>query len=287
MDIDTWLKRSVVALDTAGIGTARLDALVLLEDCLHTDRAQLLAHLETKLTDEQLSTLDSDIERRVTHEPLAYIRGNTEFYGRRFSVNNNVLEPRPESETMIDMLKTLSLGVHIDEHPGECMTIVDVGTGSGALAVTAQLELQAARVIGTDIDPACLKVATANARAHGAAVTFVQGDLLAPLEPLGLGGGQQPKGALVLLCNLPYVPDDFHINMAAGHEPRLAIFGGEDGLDVYRKLFAQVHSLTLQPDFILTESLPAQHDALTKLATAHGYVLSREEDFIQLFVPKS
>lgn len=276
MDIETWLKRSVATLDTAGIGTARLDALVLLEDCLHTDRARLLAHPGTALTSEQVSTLDGYIERRVTHEPLAYIRGKTEFYGRDFTVNKNVLEPRPESETIIDLLKTLPPSEHMGGHP----TIVDVGTGSGALAITAKLELPGATVIGIDIDPACLEVARRNSNQLKADVSYLQGDLAQPLANL-------EAKQLVLLCNLPYVPDDFQINLAAGHEPRLAIFGGSDGLDFYRKLFEQLDSLDLRPGYILAESLPTQHAHLRELAAVHGYGLSAEEDFVQLFVPQT
>src|SRR4051812_18952492 len=96
-------------LRDAGIGTARLDAMVLLEDCLSKDRAHLLAHPELELTAEQEKLLDAQIKRRLAHEPLAYIRGKTEFYGRDFLINKYVLEPRPESETIIDLLKKLPL----------------------------------------------------------------------------------------------------------------------------------------------------------------------------------
>lgn len=278
MDIGQWLTEASERLNNAGIGTARLDALVLLEDLLGRDRAHLLAHPEIELTAEQLSTLNEHISQRARHVPLAYIRGKTEFYGRMFVVNEYVLEPRPESETMIDMLKGLPADAH--------MTIVDVGTGSGALAITAKLELPEQPVIAIDIDARCLELARQNARLLKADITLLQGDLLAPLALFASTALDTPQ-EYVLLCNLPYIPDDFHINQAAMHEPRLAIFGGSDGLDLYRKLFVQLDTLQHKPAYILTESLPPQHETLAEIAQAHEYRQTRHDDFIQLFEPQA
>ncbi len=268
IEISNWLTETTATLTRVGIATARLDALVLLEDCLHKDRALLLAHPEIQLTDEQISVLRQRVQRRMAHEPLAYIRGRTEFYGREFTINKNVLEPRPESETMIDLLKTLPNDAH--------NLIVDVGTGSGALAITAKCELRHNPVMAIDIDPACLVVGAQNARIHDVDVVFRTGNLLEPLA-------DNTKPILALLCNLPYVPDGFHINQAAGHEPKLAIFGGPDGLDLYRQLFSQLPGLAQQPSYILTESLPNQHAALALIAAAGGYHLVITDDFILLF----
>jgi len=265
MDISQWLAAAQTALENSS--TARLDALVLLEDCLAMDRAQVLAHPETKLTASQIKTLRSQLSRRAKHEPLAYIRGVTEFYGRDFLIDHRVLEPRPESETIIELLKGLAL-------PAKPQ-IVDVGTGSGALAITAKLELPQAEVSAVDIDPGCLEVAQKNAHKHAVQVTFHLSNLLEQIH--------QP--ADVLLCNLPYVPDDFHINEAALHEPKLAIFGGASGLDLYLRLFEQIANAGFKPAHILTESLPTQHHALAELARRHSYIQTKKEDFIQLFEP--
>lgn len=267
MTLEQWLSTAVKQLERAGIGTARLDALVLLADTLRTDKAQLLAHMERVLTPRQQKHLEAAIRHRAEHEPLAYIRGITEFYGRPFIINHYVLEPRPESETMIDMLKVLQLP--------PSPTVVDIGTGSGALAITAKLEVPTAQVVATDTDASCLRVARRNARSLDATITFLHGDLLTPVKSVGL----QPS---VLLCNLPYVPDGFRINPAAMREPRIAIFGGADGLDIYRKLFSQLRHLP-RPPYILTEAMPPQHNALADVAAASGYTLERAEDFIQLY----
>jgi release factor glutamine methyltransferase len=119
MMLDKFIKNAENKLEQAGISSARLDSLILLEDLLHRDRSWILAHPEIKITDTQAKKLDRKLERRAKHVPLAYIRGHTEFYGRRFKVNRHVLEPRPESETMIELLKKLPV-------PGKA-AIADVG----------------------------------------------------------------------------------------------------------------------------------------------------------------
>jgi release factor glutamine methyltransferase len=183
-------------------------------------------------------------------------------------IDHRVLEPRPESETIVELLKKLPLS--------DMPKLADIGTGSGMLAITAKLELPKAKVIATDIDQNCLDIAAQNAQKHGTKIAFRQGDLLEPLK-------DEPFDAL--LCNLPYVPDNFQINPAAMREPRLAIFGGPDGLGLYRKLFTQLESRHHKPRYVLTESLPPQHHLLAEIARKHGYALDTKDDFIQIFVP--
>lgn len=264
MTLINWLEAAEQALVKHDVMTARLDCLVLLEDALGKDRAHLLAHPDTKLTQPQQELLNNQVARRAKHEPLAYIRGKTEFYGREFMVNAHTLEPRPETETMIDLLKKLDI-----KQPVIC----DVGTGSGAIAITAALELSEASVYACDISDECLHTAARNNEALRANVTLYKSNLL-----------ESPRADYdVLLCNLPYVPDSFTINSAAMFEPRLAIFGGTDGLDLYREMFAQIDQLTTKPQYILTESLPFQHEELALIAKLHGYKLQQTEDFIQTF----
>lgn len=276
--INTILRQYTNRLEAAGIGTARLDCLVLLEDATGKDRSWLLAHPDHTVQGPTLEALELSILRRITHEPLAYIRGKTEFYGREFCINNDVLEPRPESETMIDLLKQL---IEVQKpKPKSQFTVVDVGTGSGALGITAALEVPNSKVIATDIDSKCLKVARQNAQNLDANVKFYQGNLL---DPVPASSFQLPTS---ILANLPYVPDHYHINEAAGMEPRVAIFGGMDGLDIYRKLFAQVTQYPNPPLYILTESIPFQHKSLAKIARNCGFVEAQDEDFIQVFTPE-
>jgi len=263
-----WLKTASAELDKAGIGTAHLDALILLEDVLNKNRTHILAHPALLLAQTQHQKLAKLLKRRAGHEPMSYIRGKTEFFGREFKITPAVLEPRPESETMLELLKKLPMS----KKP----IIADIGTGSGALAITANLELPGSKVIAIDIDPKCLVVAQQNAKLHKTAVKFLRGDLLSPISNL-----QSPIS--VLLANLPYVPDKYQLNKAAGKEPKIAIFGGQDGLDVYRRFFKQISLTKQKPKFVLTEALPFQHTALSKIAALAGYKLRQSEDFIQVF----
>lgn len=275
MTISSWLGHARSELETAGITTARLDSLVLLSDELGQDKAWLLSHPEYELQGSEIKNLNKKIVQRAIHTPLAYLRGKAEFYGREFAVNTHTLVPRPETETMIELLKPLIKGTK------KPPVLVDVGTGSGAIAVTAKLEFPAAQVLATDIDPACLRTADVNARTLGAAVTLLEGDLLEPVIEWQRTATTQHE--VLLLCNLPYVPDTFHINRAASHEPRRALFGGPDGLDVYRKLFTVAANFSRPPRYILTEALPTQHPELQHIAQTKGYQLERTDDFIQVF----
>lgn len=265
MQISTWLNQATRSLSAVGIASARLDSLILLEDITGKDRAWLLAHTDFELTDAKTIILNTKVIQRKTHFPLAYIRGQSDFYGRTFYVNEQVLEPRPESETIISQLKNLAAT--------KLRTVVDVGTGSGALAVTSKLEFPELKVIATDIDPNCLSVASRNAVNLQANINCVETDLLAGLlETID-----------IILANLPYVPEDFTINRAASHEPRLAIFGGADGLELYRRMFDQIDGLGTKPRYIITESLPFQHTKLAAIASASGYTEQAVADLVQVY----
>jgi len=273
MVISNWLRQSIHALERAGIGTARLDCLVLLEDVTGKDRAWLLAHDDTEISSSEEAKLKKLLISRLNHVPLAYVRGQSEFYGSNFVISPAVLVPRPESETMIDLLKKLYSDGLLPVKGQKTTYLADVGTGSGALGITAFKEVKNLAVELLEIDKKALEIAQINVDKSTASISVILSDLL--------GNSRQSND--VLLCNLPYVPDDFQINLAAGYEPRIAIFGGADGLNLYRKLFKQVHKLPKRPLFILTESLPTQHDSLKAIAEQSGYSLHEHEDFIQVF----
>lgn len=265
MTINQFLNEALTKLKSSS--SPRLDSLLMLETTTDKDRAWILAHQDAALSQLQQLALQQMLARRLRHEPMAYIIGQAEFYGRSFYVDNRVLVPRPESETLIEMLQLIDLGLE--------PVIVDVGTGSGALGITAALELPVSHVKLVDIDKGCLAVAKQNAARHKANVEIILSNLLDGLH------GQKID---VLLCNLPYVPDDFTVNSAAKHEPELAIYGGQNGLDLYRKLFSQIAG-GANPRYVLTESLPTQHHKLAIIARDHGYEQTRQDDFIQLFEP--
>ena len=267
MDIGTYLRQATDKLQKAGILTARLDVLILLEDLLGKDRSLVLAHTDDILTCSQQTALDSSIERRAAHEPLAYIRGHAAFYGREFIVTYDVLVPRPETESMIEIIKTLEIP--------SGWTLADIGTGTGAIGITAALETTLARVDLYDISPQALAVAQRNIASLNPStpMDLFTADLLANLH----------QGYDIFAANLPYVPTDFPVNQAARHEPDLALFSGKDGLRDYRTFWSQVTNLKYKPAYIITESLPTQHVELVGIAKAAGYALSKTDDFIQLF----
>jgi release factor glutamine methyltransferase len=260
-----FLTHGTARLEKAGIGSARLDTLIMLEDLLRKDRAWILAHPEHNFQGPALEKLDKWLARREQHEPLSYIRGFTEFYGRRFKVDKRVLEPRPESETMISLLKTLRLPIH--------PRIADVGAGSGALGITAALEVPRVITDLYEIDKDALAVAIHNVKEHKLNLRCFHSDLL----------HASSDAYDVILANLPYVPSYYRINEAAGREPRIAIFGGGDGLEIYRRLFTQLASHYSKPQFVLTEAMPPQHGRLAEIAADASFREHRREDFIQVF----
>lgn len=283
-------------LRASDISTARLECLVMLEDATGKDRAWLLAHPEFEISIPKVKKLNYQIKRRAKHEPFAYIRGKSEFYGREYIVSADTLQPRPESETMITLLADLveSSKLNVESKNGDRkhdkgndikkrrLTVIDVGTGSGCLAITTKLELPQLKVIATEISKSALTIARQNAKKNAADIIFCQGNLLDPVPTSYF------LHSTIVIANLPYVPDNHTINQAAMYEPKLAIFGGPDGLDIYRQLFHQIATRLLAVQFkgvryVITESLPPQHKVITKIAQNAGFSLRQVEDFIQVF----
>ncbi len=273
MTIHEWLTDTIAALTGAHIETARLDSLVLLCDELVCDKSWVLGHPEYVLQRSEIKNLSTKITQRVKHVPLAYLRGHAEFYGREFIVNEHVLVPRPESEAIIELLKKLP--------PGQRTTIIDIGTGSGALAITAALEFPGTQVLATDIDTSALEIAQENAKRLQATIRFMQGDLLQTFPDSAI---ETPNA--IVLANLPYVPDAYPINRAATHEPSLALFGGSDGLELYGKLCAQLAVLKHKPTHMIAESLVMQHKKLADIMYAIGYIVQSTDGLAQCFAYK-
>jgi release factor glutamine methyltransferase len=219
---------------------------------------------------EQLSAL---LRRRAAHEPVAYLTGVREFYGREFRVSPAVLIPRPETEMVIEVLLhdgVLSAARRPEGNDGDAHggpVIVDVGTGSGCLAITLKLEWPAARVIGTDVSAAALAVARANADRLGADVEFVEASLL----PAGLEVD-------VVVSNPPYVPERDRASLAADvrdFEPAGALFAGPDGLDVIRALVPAAQKALKPGGWLVMEIGAGQADAVAALVEQAGLALAR------------
>ena len=203
-----------------------LDAHVLLGDVLGVDRAYLIANPEAILTPEQTVRFAQAMKRCAAGEPVAYILGRRAFYDRDFLVTPAVLIPRPETELLLERA--------LEWAGDRALTAVDVGTGSGALAVTLAAKRPNIAVHAVDISPAALSVARQNAQRYATKVTFYEGDLLKPLIA-------RARKVDLIMANLPYIAsDELHDLPVSRYEPRLALDGGADGLVLIRRLLAQI-----------------------------------------------
>lgn len=259
--IAEFLRHTTQTFDAAGITSARLDTLVLLERALNHNKAWLLAHGDDAIAADKLTGLQNDVRRRANREPIAYITGRQEFYGRQFVVTPNVLIPRPESELLIDLLKTLPLP--------DNAALLDVGTGSGALAITAQAELPHVRTEACDISPAALAVAEQNAERLGVDIHFFTSDLLA--------GAEHHYDAII--ANLPYVSPDWERSPETNFEPELALFAAANGLELIEKLIASAPQYLNKDGYLLLEADPRQFAAIKKAAEPTFSVV-RSEGFV-------
>lgn len=258
MHIGDALRAATVRLDHVG-ETGALDASRLLEHVTGFDRAALILRSDEPLNEVALAAFEAAVARRERGEPVAYIVGNAGFYGRTFLVDPRVLVPRPESEHIVEAVIADLCGRRKQNG-----TIVDVGTGSGALGITLACELTELAVFGTDISTDALAVARHNAAANHVfqRCTFVSGDLLAPVERFGKVDA--------IVANLPYVPT---AAIAAApdpvsFEPRIALDGGADGLDPYRRLLAQIPRVAAPGASVFLEAAPGTIEPLAALVEA-------------------
>ena len=265
--VDTWLAAAAAQLRAAGIASSRLDSELLLSHVLQRPRHWLHAHSDSVLSRAQQMQVEQLLARRLRHETLAYLVRHKEFYGRDFVVSPAVLVPRPETEQMITLLLQLI-------QPTQ-RTIADVGTGSGILAITTQLELPQCQVDAYDISPEALAIAQRNAQQHGAtSVHFVQSDLLA--------AAQQRYD--VILANLPYVnPTWQRDDRETAHEPALALFAEDDGLALISALLAQTEQWLSPSGLLILEADPCQHSRIIARAAVHQLTHMRSEGYALAF----
>ena len=235
--------------------SARADAQILMAFVLGCDRAELLARDDEEIGEAQRVHLEALVSERGRGIPVAYLVGSAWFYGRSFEVTRDVLVPRPETEHLIEAA--------LDDLRAEKKTagvVVDVGTGSGAIAVTLACELPELEVIATDVSSAALAVARRNATVHGVSerCTFLHGDLLAPLDRANVD---------CIVANLPYIPtgDVPEAPNPVAFEPPIAVDGGSDGLALYRKLIEQIPPIVKPGASLFLEAAPPTIDSLAAL----------------------
>jgi len=260
--VANWIARATQSLKTAHIASAQLDAELILAHVLHRSRTWLHAHSDDVIDESRLSVAEACLTLRLDHVPIAYIIGHKEFYGRRFHVSPATLIPRPESETIVSLISQLIKPTH--------RALLDVGTGSGCLGITAKLEHPALSVTLSDISETALEIAALNAKELQAEVTCVRSDLL-----------QDITGTLdFIVANLPYVDRSWEVSPDIAHEPALALFADDSGLALIKRLLSQAATHLTPHGYLLLEADPCQHDEIIAVAKKNSYQLVVIEEYI-------
>ncbi len=241
MNVSSWLTNSQID---------RLDAELIMARAIGKDRTFLHAHPDYEFSAAEFEQIKSDTLRRQKHEPLAYILGEKEFYGRIFTVTPDTLIPRPETEALIDIIKA--------QKPHK---VLDVGTGSGCIAVTLALELPKTEVNALDISQKALKIARQNAQNLGAKVNFFESNLLENAQKYDL-----------IVANLPYVDQKWDwLSPELAYEPKTALFAEDGGLELIKKLIKQAPTHLEKQGKLILEADISQHQKIADFATSNSF----------------
>ena len=277
--IKRLLDWTVEHFDQVNSPSSRLDAEVLLAEALDCPRINLYTRFNEVPDDEPMAKYRAWVKRRAAGEPVAYLVGHREFYSLKLFVDSNVLIPRPETEHVV--VAAIEAAKTIEASP---LRIIDVGTGSGCVAITlakqlAETESREVVIAATDLSPAAIEVAQKNAEAHGVEtrVRFFTGDLLEALP-----AGSNPVHMIV--CNPPYIGSG-EINTlddnVKNHEPHVALFGGEDGTEIIQRLIDQSIPMLLPGGYLIFETSPINIDRCVELVSKHSKFdsVETEKDF--------
>ena len=264
MIISEWLKIATKSLKTANIPSARLDAELILANTLRKNRTYLHAHLDEEIDPRRFDIANARLDLRLDRVPIAYILGYKEFYGRRFTVSPSVLIPRPESEDLISLFLELTASEIAEK------VLIDVGTGSGCLGITAKLERSNLSVILSDISKPALNIAEKNANALNADVHIQQQSLL----------NGQLKPVDYIFANLPYVDKNWDVSPELQYEPEIALFAEDEGLKLILQLISQAPRCLTPEGLLFIEADPQQHNRIINEAVKNGFVKERVLNYI-------
>lgn len=261
------LRRAEARLREAGVEQPALDARLLMQDALGLRREDLLIQALKRVTPAMAGRVDALIERRAAREPVSRILGHREFWSLDFALSPATLDPRPDTETIVET----ALGLVPDRSAP--LDILDLGTGTGCILLALLSELPAARGIGIDIQPDAVAVAEANARRLGlsARASFRVGDWTSALGP-----GDPERGFDLVVSNPPYIPDGDIPGLqpeVADYEPRAALAGGRDGLDAYRALGSQVAAVLKEDGRFAFEVGQGQAPEVGEILRSSGLVV--------------
>lgn len=254
MNINEWFVSTKLLFKNAGIKSFELDAKLILEHRLKISREKITAHPEIELSNADLKSLNKLREARLKHTPMAYILGRKEFYGRDFMVDKNVLIPRPETESVIELTKKVTSNF-------ETPKILDVGTGSGCIGITIALEIPSSIVTIVDKSSEALSIARKNATKLNANVISLESNLLNDVN----------DKYDVLIANLPYVDKAWKRSKETDYEPAMALFARNDGLELINKLIKQAPKKLNEQGYLVLEADPVQHKAIVRSAKQQGF----------------
>ena len=268
LSIADFLAISTKTLSKAGIASARLDSELILAHVLRRSREWLLAHDTDPLTQSQQRQARQLLLQRTRRQPIAYLTGRCDFYGHSFLVNEQVLVPRPESEVILAILDELAQDHHL-------RTVLDVGTGSGCLAISIKLAHPDLAVSACDISESALLVARRNAARllpSGRQIKFYQSDLLSDL----------PVNSRfdLIVANLPYLsPGQDGLSPELAYEPAIALYADDDGLSLIKQLITTAPAHLTPRGYLLLEMNTDQIEAVASYATDYRYQVVKQEPF--------
>ena len=250
-------------LEYCGVMEPQRNAQLLLEFVLGLTGTSYYMALPEPFPEDRRCVWEAAVNRKGDGVPAQYIIGEQEFYGYSFEVTSDVLIPRPETELLVE--EVLKYGQELTPRPDEGLRVVDIGTGSGAIAITLAMQSKGWEVFASDISPDALEVAARNAKQLGAQVEFRQGNLLEPFA------GMRPD---ILVSNPPYIPAEDIEELqpeVRDYEPRTALDGGPDGLNPYRIMIAQLPLLSAPPRLIAFELGMGQAGDVAELLRKAGH----------------
>jgi len=245
------------------------EAEVLFTEVLQCDRAALYVNRNSFLNQDSLGVIASVLRKRIGGQPLHYILGKSEFLGLEFKVAQAVLIPRPETEILVEA--ALAQGVRVSGCQGSGLHILDMGTGSGCIAVSLAKLLPCAQVTAVDISSEALEIAKENARMHTVAIRFIRSDLFSSY--------QLPVTSYdIIVSNPPYIPsaEITYLSPEVKSEPALALDGGEDGLKFYRAIIERAPGFLRKNGFLIIEMGFGQKDAIVDIFDKHAAFTVKE-----------
>ena len=250
--IKSLINASISELRRAGVDSPRTDVLALLEYQLERSKTWILSHQDEPVNDSDLIEYNSMLSRRMNREPLAYILGKRDFYGLEFKVNPSVLIPRPETEALVE---------HVLDLAAPNSSLLDIGTGSGAIAISIASNRQDLIITASDVSAEALEIAEYNSSNNFTNINFIHSDLFYYIT----------NSYDIIAANLPYVSNKIELAPEIGYEPHDALYANSDGVAIYQKFFNELATYLNIDGWFIIEHDPTQAKEIQRIATKGGF----------------